>query len=474
MQRRLPHARVSLGSTLLAFFLCAWFGPNPSLAMPSAAPSASASPEEPQPPSPFVSARPFASPLARGRSVFPARARPSASEAPRRVCSFSAPVCIHADTLAPDAALLRALASAERFFRAAYALGWPLPLEDGSFGGDRRYDIYLLAESPPLTTPDEIATGFSGDRAAAFSVLSPPTKEAGCAFDDLLARSIGQAIVLGLDAGAESAALAMVSSHLASIVTDCGIVDDAAVDLYQRMPERSLLSFGPDEPAGTFLFSRFLDDNFGTGLPGGVFLGLLAVSGQRTAPSSLEFANEPDVFDALRANVRAREKSLDDVLLDYAVDRAFVGDRSDGGHLSDVDRFGAFGRVRFEWVVPWASLPRRLAPMRPIEPTGSSYLWLDTRGAPENADFRFAADWELGVLFRFALVKVDASGLEMNRVVVAGVNGETHAERTLVGLRGVAGLLVVALNAGSIDRSHPIDPDEPPELARLYTVTLAP
>ncbi|WP_281326222.1 hypothetical protein [Polyangium sp. 6x1] len=354
------------------------------------------------------------------------------------------------------------------------ALGLPLPLPDDARGGDARYDIYLDEGAlPPSTVPDGIATGDAWDRAAAFSVLPPPDPAAGCAFDADLTRALAHASALRLDAGAEPSAIAMASSELAATIVDCGLVDAAAVDDFQRAPERALTALAsPDEPSGAFLFARFLDENYGTGVPSGVLWGLLAVAGQRTEPSALHFANEPDVFDALRSNARARDKPFEDLLLDFAIDRAFVGSRSDGGHLADVERFGDFGRVRFEWSVAYDSLPRRLAPLRPIESTGTTYLWLDLQGAPEDAEITFAADWELGVFFHWALVKIDRAGAEVGRVVLAGINGATHADRTIRDLRGLAGLLVVGVNAGSIDRSHPFDPDEGPDLPRAYTVTL--
>ncbi len=409
-----------------------------------------------------------------GPSVFPARERPSAPSVPRAACSFVAPVCVHAGPSVAEHAILRALASAERSLRVMIALGLPLPLPDDPRGGDTRYDLYLVeGATAPATAPDGITTGDVWDRASAFSVLPPPDPSAGCEFDAAIARAIAHASVLRLDAGAEASAIGMVSSHLASTLVDCALVDVAAIDEFQRAPERSLTTLpGPDEPSGSLLFSHFLDDTYGTGVPTGVLFGLLTVAGQRTEPSALHFANEPDVFDALRSNSRALGKPFEDMLLDFAITRAFVGSRSDGVHLSDVDRFGDFGRVRFEWAVPYDSLPRRLAPLRPIEATGSTYLWLDLQGAPEDVEITFAADWELGVFFHWALVKVDRTGAEVGRVSIAGINGATHAERTIRDLRGAAGLLVVGVNAGSIDRSHPFDPDDPPALPRAYTVTL--
>ena len=112
-------------------------------------------------------------------------------------------------------------------------------------------------------------------------------------------RALVHASVLRLDAGAEPSAIAMAGSELAATIVDCGLIDAAAVDDFQRTPERSLTTHAsPDGPAGSLLFARFLDDTYGTGVPSGVLFGLLAVAGQRTAPGALHFANEPDVFDA--------------------------------------------------------------------------------------------------------------------------------------------------------------------------------
>jgi hypothetical protein len=61
----------------------------------------------------------------------------------------------------------------------------------------------------------------------------------------------------------------------------------------------------------------------------------------------------------------------------------------------------------------------------------------------------------------------------VGRVDVAGIYGETRAQRTVVGLEGLAGLLVVGVNAGSDDRSRPFDPDDAPHAPRGYTVWLS-
>jgi hypothetical protein len=150
-----------------------------------------------------------------------------------------------------------------------------------------------------------------------------------------------------------------------------------------------------------------------------------------------------------------------------------VGSRSDGKHMVDVERFGDLGRVRFEWSVPYGSLPRRLAPAVPLDPTGMTYLWVDLADAPPGAELTFVADWELPSVLRWSLVKVDKDGVEAGRVDVAGLFGASHVERTVVKLDGLAGVMVVGVNAGSDDRGHPYDPDEEPLMPHSYTVMLA-
>jgi hypothetical protein len=99
-------------------------------------------------------------------------------------------------------------------------------------------------------------------------------------------------------------------------------------------------------------------------------------------------------------------------------------------------------------------------------------VWVDLAGAPPGSELTLAADWEPPALFRWSLVKVDGNGAEAGRLDLAGVFGETHAERTLIGLDGLAGVIVAGVNAGSADRSHPFDPDEQPLMPHAYTVTL--
>ncbi|WP_437967551.1 hypothetical protein WMF04_49790 [Sorangium sp. So ce260] len=444
----------------------------PSGGPPAASPSA-------QPGAPPDDA---AGPPAEGRPVVSPVQRPDERDAPQRACSFALPACVHAPAEVPGAALLESLAHLEAAMRAYDALGLPRPLPDGALGGSPSYDLYL--ERGPRRGPARVghdlrAIGERFDAASAFAVIAAPGR-GGCASASDAAYALGHAVAVRLDAGAEEGALAMAASYLAAIAAPCAAEELAAIDAFQRAPERALTGAALGALDGALLFPWYLDDAYGTGTPAQVAMSLLAIAAQSTPAGAARFHAEPDTFDALRASLRARGKDLDDLLLEFAIARAFLGSRSDGAHLSDAERLGDFGRVRFEWSLPYATLPRRVAPLRPIEPTGATYLWLDL--SAENAGDRpdlaaaeitFVADWELPALFRWAIVKVDRQGAEAGRVEVAGIFGSTRAQRTVVGLDGLSGLLLVGVNAGSMIRSRPFDPDDAPFMPHAYTVWLS-
>ena len=450
--------------------------PRPSASPPDAPTSSASSASSVSAGSPVGSAPPAVPPDPRwptGREAAPLRPRPGDDQTPIVACSWRHPICVHGATAVPSTALASTLEAAEHAADVYQTLGVPRPYPDGARGGGPAYDLYLVRGADPVTTVDPVPTGGSFDRASAFTVLPPPSpRAAGCVLASDVARALSQASLLRLDAGLEAGALAMASSYLASLAAPCTVVEAAAVDDLQRNPERELTAVTPEAFDGAMLFPAFLDERFGNGRYAQPILALVTVAAQKTPPGSWQWHNEPDVFDALRLAGHDRSFSLGDLLLDLAIARAFVGDRSDGGHLADTERFGALGRIRFEWAVPYASLPRRLAPLRPVSATGATYLWIDLAGAPAGAGLTFVADWELPVTFHWAMVRVDREGRDIGRVDVAAIYGSTHAERTVVRLDGLAGLLVVGVNGGDLDRSTPFDPDEGPFEPHGYTVTL--
>lgn len=457
-------------------------GLSPLLALALAACSEahSAEPADAAPAASVASAAPSTSAVAADAILVPARgptrlvaARPETSRA--RACSRRRPVCVHPPPPADVAATRRALAVAERALDGLAALRLPPPRPDFASGGGPELDVYLeVGRERAEAFVDLAHVDPSWDLAAAF-VRAPPAGGTGCEADALLARAVAEAVVFGRDAGVERALGAAAAAHLASLVAPCSLEEDAAIDAFQRLPESGLTSDEAGATTGGRLFFAWLEERYGSGRPGELTTALLAAAPQRTPPSSAWFRNEPDLVDVLTENARAGgSPPFGEMLRDFAVARAFVGSRSDDGHLLDVARFGDLGRVRFDWTVPWKSLPRRLAPARPILPTGASYVWIDLADAPGGVPLTVVAAWEPPVSFRWAIVKVGPDGEERGRLEPPTQLGATSIQQSLVDLHGLAGLIVVGINEGGSSAVDPHDPDDGPYLGQGYTLTLYP
>jgi hypothetical protein len=414
---------------------------------------------------------------ARGeRLAAPAIERPAAVPA---ACSPLEPVCVHAAAGATPEGVTRALAAAEATFAALRALRLPAPLPDGGRGGTMALDLYLGAALRAAAHAEAIPATAAFDRASAFATLPAAPEGPRCAFESAVARVIAEAALLGIDAAEAASTLAAQASWLAQLTAPCAPLALAAIDRYQRRPDRALLApppseRGPIELAGSMVLPWYLDDAYGTWRPGAVFTALVAVGAQESDRAAPFYQNEPDVFDVLRDVMPARDKTLGELQIEVAVARAFMGDRSDGAHLLDSEWLGRYGRVRFEWSIAWSELPKRVAAAYPLEPSGAGYIWLDLAGAFVESELTFVADWEATNVFEWALVRVDAEGREISRQLTGGVFGEHRATLSLRDLTGTAAILVVGTNLGSDDRSRPYDPDVGSPRPAGYQVTLYP
>lgn len=432
--------------------------------LPGSQPATSAS--APPPAEPPPSSEP-----PRGPALLEIRERPADSAFPEVVCSLREAVCVRSSR-ASDSARAAALSHAEEALFALRALGLPAPPLDGRLGGGPALDLYLdPSASGPAAFRDLSLRGGGLDRDSAFGVLAPRQATWDCFARAGVARLVAEAMTIGMDASLGEGERALVAGYLASLVAPCPALEAAAVDAFQRRPENGLTTGERGSLHGSFLFGKYLEDVWGLGQPGHLVTSLVAIATQRS-PSGPMLENEPDVFDALRVTMRGLDKNLGDALLDFGVQRAFVGSRSDGAHLADTALYGDFGRVRFDWLIAYGTLPRRLAPLRPLSSTGMTYLWLDLAGAPGDAELTFVFEWELPCLFRWALVKVDEGGAELGRITIPGLFGATRVEQTVRDLAGVAGLVVVGVNVGDIDRTNPFDPDDAPFEPHAYEVTV--
>jgi hypothetical protein len=392
--------------------------------------------------------------------------RPAAPTTPRPNatligCSWRESVCIH---LVPPGKKIEqrfaadALTAAERAAAALRALDLPAPLPDGQLGGSPDFDVYLDPEGAGARAHDDPVTAMGPhDRASAFAIVGGRAS-ASCALASDVARSMAQAMFIGLDASAHESTIAMGASHLATLIAPCHPVESDAVDRFQRRPELAFTRARADSFAGSFLFPAFLEDAYGKGKPGRLWPSLLALTSARAPAVAALWPGEPDVYDMLRKVFSGAGTSLEDALLGFAIARAFVGSRGDGAHIPDTERFGDLGRVRFDWSIELSTLPRRLI-LRPMEASGAAYLWLGLAGASDKDRLTVVADCAESYSFRWALVTVDAEGREIGRHT-AGRWGEAKVHVTLEKLTGVAAAIVVGAAVGLDDRAAPLDPED--------------
>ena len=384
-----------------------------------------------------------------------------------RVCAAEADICVHFAAPTSRDAAAEVLASGARALRGLAALRLPGPLPDTPRGGDGRLDVYLTGTEPAIAQRDAGSTGTGFDRASAF-VVAPARGIVGCRDAQQLASAVAAAALLGRDAALDPSSLGMLAEHTSTLLEPCALREMEAIDLAQRSPERTFVGPLGDAGPASFLFPRLLEEKYGTGEPGKLTFALASIAAQR----SPDLVDEPDIFDSLRITQKANQSSLADNVLELMVARAFLGDRSDETQLPDVAKYGAFGRVRFEWAVPHATLPRRLAQTRAVEPLGAAYIWLDLQGASPDAELTFLAEWEEPVAFRWALVKVDENGSPIATIEAVPILGQTKIEKTVRDLSGARGVVIVGVNEGEARRDEPFDPGQPREPAHGWVVSL--
>jgi hypothetical protein len=389
---------------------------------------------------------------------------PPALGAETRTCSFRRPLCIHASARADAAGVLRVLASAERAWDAAsWGLALPLPDTDLSTG---TFDVYLVegADSVPEGAKAELAGRdplSSFDRGNAFIRVASTLD--GCALDTAMARETVRAILWRTAPATDPVTARAETSYLARLMVPCASDAPGGVDAFQSHPEGSL--YGPPDEAslatasaasadaygaGASLFYWWLDYSFGNA-PGSVVRALWALAPTLTPGSASRWAGRPDGLDVLTASFKGALNSgstMDDLLLDFAVARAFVGDSSDKDHMPETRALGAAARPRNDWTIEWPKVPRKLASSRGVAPTGAAYVEVECRGAPKGARLRFEAEWEEHAKMRWAAVEIDDAGHERSSVAITGPDRGTAAQGTVVDLDGVARVLFVGTNTG--------------------------
>ncbi len=389
-----------------------------------------------------------------------------------RACSFREPICVHASMNTMGAKVLGTLASAERAWETATSvLLLPPPDVDLATGA---FDLYLVGAFSPgadakLGSRDPIATF---DRASAFMLVSEDLD--GCALDTAIARETIRATLWRAAPATDPATAHAETAYLARLMVPCSLRELEGVDTFQAHPEVSIagsldpLGGDPDagEPAtdyelGASVFYWWLDWSFGNS-PGSVVRALWSLAPTRTPMGSGRWVCRPDGFDVLRASFKGAlttGSTVDDLLLDFAVAREFLGTRSDEEHLPETASLGSAASVRSDWEIAWPVAPRRLASGRGVEPTGAAYVGIDCSSAPSGARLRVEAEWEEHAKLLWAALKLDAAGHEVASVAIPSAERATEAHITIVDLEHVAKVVLVVTNTG--DPLDPFDPNDP-------------
>ncbi len=409
----------------------------------------------------------------------PERVGPERPVLQARSCSFRRPVCVHY-AAASDASAGVALAALEDAWDKAVLVNqFPPPLGDAGRGGDSRLDWYLLNTDSPSTAQrlevlaDEPVWS-STERAPGFCVgrgLYPAELERRAV------QCVTEASALSLDAAEGAFARRAVSTQfwwVAGYPTDS---DVEAIDDAQRNPQLAvggqLLSASSE---GAALLYEYLDEQHGAGRWGALGMSLYALGGGRTEGDGWLYDNEPDTFDVLRHSFDDDPVKVADMLADFALARAFLGDRSDGRYFAPLGWVGSFGRVRFDWSFRYSELPRHVAPWRPVEPTGAAYILVDLDKLPTEPELGLRASWEIPVSFKWSVTILDTEGKLRKQVAIKYEARAAQTERTIVlDAKPGEALLVIGVNQGGVNLSHPFDPDvepyEPHEYA-LYLVNM--
>ncbi|MEO8904257.1 MAG: hypothetical protein ABI488_18000 [Polyangiaceae bacterium] len=399
-------------------------------------------------------------------------------ERPRSVgaaCSERVPVCVHPSSNENGLQALAALHALEDAYRrVVQALGLPAPLPDDGHGGSDALDWYVEADGGELATERDAVGAGGFDRAAAFCVSGASRDEWLLERDATLC--VGEAIAKRLAVGESAALQRAFATELWWLTGRITSLDVQAIDDAQAHPERALAgrsSAASTASAGAALWLDFMERARSSQASGGLVASLFAAAADKTPAGAFQWNDEPDVFDVLRHSLDEDSVKIATLFGQYAVSRAFLGDRDDGTHPPFGEWMGAFGRPNYDWVIKFSSLPRRVRASRPIEPTGIEMAWVDLDEVPLGVSLGFESEWEAPVAFRWTLVSVDDHGQEMARVDVPFQERGRSSEGRVVNLTGVRAVLAIGVNMGGVDLAHPFDPDLDPFEAQSCTLYFA-
>lgn len=232
-----------------------------------------------------------------------------------------------------------------------------------------------------------------------------------------------------------------------------GVLTSSSASVDWRTDHRSQVSLLRSARFFSYLEERSLD---GTGSAGFLALGLAAT---RTAPGSLRWESEPDLMDVLLATVRSDRTHLARLFDDFANFSFFQS--QDWGVAIDPD-----------WTISASSLPRSVAFLYPVEPTGSLFLKLELSDQDRESTFAFRISCEAPVSYVWSVTRLNAAGQQSSRVPIAYRQRGSEAHASIAPEPDTQALLLVGTNMGGITLSHPFDPDHGPHEAHGCTAAV--
>lgn len=392
----------------------------------------------------------------------------SPPQADATLCSPRHPLCVHSP--AQHAALLRdALALLESAYRAVRgALSLPQPWATWV---NPNFEVYL-SDDPQITSarPASFTVSARTDRAS-LSCQVPLRKLDASE----MVHCLGFGIANAQDAAETPALTQAYAAHLAWLTGALDSRDLAGLDDVQANPETTPIARSASGgAAGGALLLEALEQTWQHPKPGWVATTLLSLSRNESASTGSRWNNEPDWFDVLRYSFGESMSATADWLGTFAVDRALLS-RYAANRLRNVPVAGDAARVRFDWRIAFSSLPRRVAISRPLQPLGTTYVWLDLDKVPNGSTLGFRADWEAPVAFKWILLSIDDQGREVGRLEVPYLETATSVERTWArfNAEGARAVVIAGVNLGAVDPAHPFDPDYEPWESHGCTVYLA-
>ena len=224
-------------------------------------------------------------------------------------------------------------------------------------------------------------------------------------------------------------------------------------------PEASLL--GPthaDRSGADGAFLAWLDERI-SAEPGALLTSLLAKAARGSAGTQWRTAGDP--WFVLQRNFEGGSEAtpkLEELLLRHAVEQS-----------STVEGRAA---LAFRWDETLPVKARRLLAVRPVEPTGVTWMRFERDRKHPSTTIVIAADWEGHARFRFFAQLLDREGKLLRTHRFAAPPRTLHVESTLEALDDVGSIVLGALSLG--DQAAPFDPREGPWEPHAFLVTVAP